>query len=104
MRPDNYEITYIMHNQQPWVKRSDKTALAKIIFYLAFQAVRGCQLAFPAGYRHSLDHHEYHVCVPLEFSGEFRCRQLSGLDPELVVELQDPFVTQHRWTNDGEAP
>ncbi len=26
-RPDNYEITYIMHNQQPWVKRSDKPCL-----------------------------------------------------------------------------
>ncbi|MDE2818049.1 MAG: FAD-dependent oxidoreductase, partial [Chloroflexota bacterium] len=23
-RPDNYEITYIMHNQQPWANRSDK--------------------------------------------------------------------------------
>ncbi len=23
-RPDNYEITYIMHNQQPWAHRSDK--------------------------------------------------------------------------------
>ncbi len=27
VRPDNYEITYIMHNQQPWVKRSDKPCL-----------------------------------------------------------------------------
>ena len=27
MRPDNYEITYIMHNQQPWAKRSDKPCL-----------------------------------------------------------------------------
>ena len=26
-RPDNYEITYIMHNQQPWVSRSDKPCL-----------------------------------------------------------------------------
>ena len=26
-RPDNYEITYIMHNQQPWVKSSDKPCL-----------------------------------------------------------------------------
>lgn len=26
-RPDNYEITYIMHNQQPWVKPSDKPCL-----------------------------------------------------------------------------
>ena len=26
-RPDNYELTYIMHNQQPWVKRSDKPCL-----------------------------------------------------------------------------
>ena len=26
-RPDNYEITYIMHNQQPWVDRSDKPCL-----------------------------------------------------------------------------
>jgi len=23
-RPDSYEITYIMHNQQPWAGRSDK--------------------------------------------------------------------------------
>ncbi len=26
-RPDNYELTYIMHNQQPWAKRSDKPCL-----------------------------------------------------------------------------
>ena len=26
-KPDNYEITYIMHNQQPWVGRSDKPCL-----------------------------------------------------------------------------
>ena len=26
-RPDNYEITYVMHNQQPWAKRSDKPCL-----------------------------------------------------------------------------
>ena len=26
-RPDNYEITYLMHNQQPWAKRSDKPCL-----------------------------------------------------------------------------
>ena len=26
-RPDNYEITYIMHNQQPWVNHSDKPCL-----------------------------------------------------------------------------
>ena len=26
-RPDNYEITYIMHNQQPWASRSDKPCL-----------------------------------------------------------------------------
>ena len=26
-RPDNYEITYIMHNQQPWANQSDKPCL-----------------------------------------------------------------------------
>jgi predicted NAD/FAD-binding protein len=26
-RPDNYEITYIMHNQQPWAARSDRPCL-----------------------------------------------------------------------------
>ena len=26
-RPDNYEITYIMHNQQPWASRSEKPCL-----------------------------------------------------------------------------
>ena len=26
-RPDNYEITYIMHNQQPWANRSDRSCL-----------------------------------------------------------------------------
>ncbi len=26
-RPDNYEVTYIMHNQQPWANRSDKPCL-----------------------------------------------------------------------------
>jgi predicted NAD/FAD-binding protein len=27
VRPDNYEITYVMHNQQPWAKISDKPCL-----------------------------------------------------------------------------
>ncbi len=27
VRPDNYEIPYIMHNQQPWAKHSDKPCL-----------------------------------------------------------------------------
>ena len=27
VRPDNYEITYIMHNQQPWANGSDKPCL-----------------------------------------------------------------------------
>ena len=27
VRPDNYEITYIMHNQQPWATRSDRPCL-----------------------------------------------------------------------------
>ena len=27
VRPDNYEITYIMHNQQPWAHSSDKPCL-----------------------------------------------------------------------------
>ncbi len=26
-RPDNYEITYIMHNQQPWANKSDRPCL-----------------------------------------------------------------------------
>ncbi|MCY3737005.1 MAG: FAD-dependent oxidoreductase [Gemmatimonadaceae bacterium] len=26
-RPDNYEITYIMHNQQPWARQSDRPCL-----------------------------------------------------------------------------
>ena len=26
-RPDNYEITYVMHNQQPWAGQSDKPCL-----------------------------------------------------------------------------
>ena len=26
-KPDNYEITYIMHNQQPWANRADKPCL-----------------------------------------------------------------------------
>ena len=26
-RPDNYELTYIMHNQQPWASQSDKPCL-----------------------------------------------------------------------------
>ena len=26
-KPDNYEITYIMHNQQPWAGNSDKPCL-----------------------------------------------------------------------------
>ncbi len=35
-RPDNYEITYIMHNQQPWAKRSDRSCL---VTYNAVQPI-----------------------------------------------------------------
>lgn len=28
LRPDNYEMAYMMHNQQPWVNRPDKPCLA----------------------------------------------------------------------------
>ena len=35
-RPDNYEITYIMHNQQPWANRSDKPCL---VTYNAVSAI-----------------------------------------------------------------
>ena len=49
-RPDNYEITYIMHNQQPWANGSDKPCLVtynavspidekKIIKTLSFQHI-----------------------------------------------------------------
>ena len=37
-RPDNYEITYIMHNQQPWAHRSDKPCL---VTYNPISAIDG---------------------------------------------------------------
>ena len=49
-KPDNYEITYIMHNQQPWANRSDKPCLVtynpvtpidegKVVRRLSFQHI-----------------------------------------------------------------
>ncbi len=49
-RPDNYEITYIMHNQQPWANRSDRPCLVtynpvspidegKVVRRLSFQHI-----------------------------------------------------------------
>ena len=37
-RPDNYEITYIMHNQQPWANHSDKPCL---VTYNPISAIDG---------------------------------------------------------------
>ena len=50
-RPDNYEITYIMHSQQPWVKRSDKPCL---VIYNPFCQIDGQKIIGRWWFQHTV--------------------------------------------------
>ena len=62
-RPDNYEITYIMHNQQPWVGRSDKPCL---VTYNPISQIDGQKIVGRWWFQHIV-HNVRHVAllVPL---------------------------------------
>ena len=62
-RPDNYEITYIMHNQQPWANRSDKPCL---VTYNPVSRIDGRQIIARWWFQHIV-HDVRHVAflVPL---------------------------------------
>jgi predicted NAD/FAD-binding protein len=58
-RPDNYEITYIMHNQQPWAKRSDKPCL---VTYNPVQEIDPKKIVARTWFQHPV-HDVFHLAV-----------------------------------------
>ncbi|MCE2436878.1 MAG: FAD-dependent oxidoreductase [Pseudomonadales bacterium] len=58
-RPDNYEITYIMHNQQPWAKGSDKPCL---VTYNATSAIDENKIVEKRWFQHIV-HDVRHVAL-----------------------------------------
>ena len=58
-RPDNYEITYIMHNQQPWANRSDKPCL---VTYNPISEIDGKKIIGKWWFQHIV-HDVRHVAV-----------------------------------------
>ncbi len=61
--PDNYEITYIMHNQQPWVGRSDKPCL---VTYNAVSAIDERKIIERRSFQHIVhDVRQVALLVPL---------------------------------------
>lgn len=60
-RPDNYEVTYIMHNQQPWAKRSDRPCL---VTYNAIQPIDPSKVVTRTWFQHVV-HDVFHTTVLL---------------------------------------
>jgi uncharacterized protein len=60
-RPDNYEITYIMHNQQPWAKRSDRPCL---VTYNPIQKIDASKVVERTWFQHVV-HDVFHTVVLL---------------------------------------
>ncbi len=58
-RPDNYAITYIMHNQQPWAKGSDKPCL---VTYNPVSPINERQILERRSFRHIV-HDVRHVAL-----------------------------------------
>ena len=58
-RPDNYEITYIMHNQQPWARRSDRRCL---VTYNRVSPIDERKIIDAASFRHVV-HDVRHVAL-----------------------------------------
>ena len=61
-RPDNYEITYIMHNQQPWAKRSDKPCL---VTYNAISPIDESKIVKKWWFQHVV-HDVRHIAVLIQ--------------------------------------
>ncbi len=60
-RPDNYEITYIMHNQQPWAKASDKPCL---VTYNPISEIDPAKIVTRHWFQHVV-HDVFHVTVTM---------------------------------------
>jgi predicted NAD/FAD-binding protein len=60
-RPDNYEITYIMHNQQPWAKASDRPCL---VTYNPIQPIDPAKVVTRTWFQHVV-HDVHHTTVLL---------------------------------------
>jgi uncharacterized protein len=60
-RPDNYEITYIMHNQQPWAKASDRPCL---VTYNPVQKIDPAKVVTRWWFQHVV-HDVFHTVVLL---------------------------------------
>jgi predicted NAD/FAD-binding protein len=60
-RPDNYEITYIMHNQQPWAKASDRPCL---VTYNPIQKIDPAKIVTRWWFQHVV-HDVFHTVVLL---------------------------------------
>lgn len=58
-RPDNYEITYIMHNQQPWAGRSDRPCL---VTYNPMRPIDPAKIIERHWFQHVI-HDVFHVSV-----------------------------------------
>jgi uncharacterized protein len=67
-RPDNYEITYIMHNQQPWAKRSDKPCL---VTYNPIQKIDEKKIVTRWWFQHCV-HDVFHTTVLLNMFGKLQ--------------------------------
>jgi uncharacterized protein len=70
-RPDNYEITYIMHNQQPWAKRSDKPCL---VTYNPIQPIDPGKIVTRRWFQHVIPS-VFHVTVLLGLFRRLQGRQ-----------------------------
>ncbi len=67
-RPDNYEITYIMHNQQPWAKSSDRPCL---VTYNALQPIDPAKVVARTWFQHVV-HDVFHTTVLLNLFPTFQ--------------------------------
>ena len=70
-RPDNYEITYIMHNQQPWASQSDKPCL---VTYNSISPIDERKVVMRRWFQHVV-HDMRHVVLLVNL---FRCIQGKG--------------------------
>ena len=59
VKPDNYEITYIMHNQQPWAQKSDKPCL---VTYNPITPIDGNKIIAERRFQHIV-HDVRHIAV-----------------------------------------
>ena len=90
-RPDNYEITYIMHNQQPWAKRSDKPCL---VTYNAISPIDESKIIRKWWFQHVV-HDVRHIAILIQLfrfiQGKRRTRHCGA--HTLINSQETCFVT-----------